>query len=31
MAGAGHIVTYDRPDEFTRLAREFLASERASG
>ena len=26
VADAGHIVTYDQPDEFTRLAREFLAS-----
>lgn len=26
IAGAGHIVTYDRPEEFTRLAREFLGS-----
>ncbi|MDR5699635.1 alpha/beta fold hydrolase [Agromyces aerolatus] len=26
MPDAGHIVTYDRPDEFTRLAREFLTS-----
>jgi pimeloyl-ACP methyl ester carboxylesterase len=26
VAGAGHIVTYDQPEEFTRLAREFLAS-----
>lgn len=26
IAGAGHIVTYDRPDEFTRLVREFLES-----
>ncbi|MEV6139912.1 alpha/beta hydrolase [Nocardia sp. NPDC051990] len=26
VANAGHIVTYDRPDEFTALAREFLAS-----
>jgi len=26
MADAGHIVTYDQPDEFTRLARDFLAS-----
>lgn len=25
MADAGHIVTYDQPDAFTRLAREFLA------
>lgn len=26
VADAGHIVTYDQPDEFTRLARDFLAS-----
>ncbi|MEZ0383074.1 alpha/beta fold hydrolase [Mycobacterium sp. pW045] len=26
IAGAGHIVTYDRPEEFTRLVREFLES-----
>lgn len=26
LADAGHIVTYDQPDEFTRLAREFLAA-----
>jgi pimeloyl-ACP methyl ester carboxylesterase len=26
VADAGHIVTYDQPEEFTRLAREFLAS-----
>ena len=26
VAHAGHIVTYDQPDEITRLAREFLAS-----
>lgn len=26
MAGAGHIVSYDQPGEFTRLVREFLAS-----
>lgn len=25
IAGAGHIVTYDRPDEFSALARDFLA------
>ncbi len=24
MAGAGHLVSYDRPEEFTRLVREFL-------
>ncbi|SDT39235.1 alpha/beta fold hydrolase [Microlunatus soli] len=30
MTGAGHIVSYDRPDELCRLAREFLA-ERDSG
>lgn len=26
VADAGHIVTYDQPDEFSRLARDFLAS-----
>ncbi len=26
MAGAGHIVSYDRPEEFTRLLREFVGS-----
>jgi pimeloyl-ACP methyl ester carboxylesterase len=26
VAGAGHIVTYDQPKEFIRLAREFLAA-----
>lgn len=26
VTDAGHIVTYDQPEEFTRLAREFLAS-----
>jgi len=26
VADAGHIVTYDQPDEFVRLAREFLAA-----
>lgn len=26
IAGAGHIVSYDRPDEFIRLVREFLES-----
>jgi len=26
VADAGHIVTYDQPDELTRLARDFLAS-----
>lgn len=26
MADAGHVVTYDQPDEFIRLARDFLAS-----
>lgn len=26
IAGAGHIVTYDRPEEFTRQVREFLES-----
>lgn len=25
VADAGHVVTYDQPDEFNRLAREFLA------
>ncbi|MGM7665730.1 alpha/beta fold hydrolase [Microbacterium sp. A93] len=30
MTDAGHIVTYDQPDEFNRLAREFLASAIAS-
>jgi pimeloyl-ACP methyl ester carboxylesterase len=26
VAGAGHIVTYDQPEEFSRLARDFLAA-----
>jgi len=26
VAGAGHIVCYDRPEEFTRLVREFVGS-----
>ena len=26
VAGAGHIVTYDQPDEFIRLVKDFLAS-----
>ncbi|MFD9942428.1 alpha/beta fold hydrolase [Nonomuraea sp. NPDC059023] len=26
LPGAGHIVTYDRPEEFSRLARDFLAT-----
>lgn len=31
IAGAGHIVTYDQPDEFIRLVRQFLASGLARG
>ncbi|NDJ90243.1 alpha/beta fold hydrolase [Mycolicibacter kumamotonensis] len=31
IAGAGHILTYDWPEEFVRLVREFLASGSAPG